>query len=162
MSRRATPAGKGDSAQPRWVVTPQEPGGVFRVTREHTTPNGTWRCELQIQMLGDSDRLVGVCISPARPGTGQYLTAAEWRRIPLMKLKAEAVAHLDGLDGRAAEIRLRRGRPPLEAVSEIWLGAVEEGKPPTKAVASRYGVHRSTASRWVKDARAAGALPGHE
>lgn len=47
----------------------------------------------------------------------------------------------------------------LRGVADVYLGAVERGEPPVKAVAERFDLTRPTAGRHVQRARAAGYLP---
>ena len=49
--------------------------------------------------------------------------------------------------------------PDLFAVAEQWMLAVHEGRGPSAALVERVGVHRSTVTRHVWAARAAGLLP---
>ncbi len=68
----------------------------------------------------------------------------------------------DGLDGAATLGRTTRRRlvtpALLEQVAAVYRGAVEEGKPPTKAVAEAVPCSHRTATRLVARARDAGLL----
>jgi hypothetical protein len=46
----------------------------------------------------------------------------------------------------------------LRTVAEVYRAALAEGHPPTQAIAEKYQITHSTASKWVRKARDAGSL----
>jgi hypothetical protein len=57
-----------------------------------------------------------------------------------------------------ARQRLQSDEKLLSAVAELYLAALREGLPPTKAVQQWSGASRPTASRWVRQARDLGLI----
>lgn len=58
-------------------------------------------------------------------------------------------------------MRTMRGHPPehYQQVAEVYDEAIDEGDPPTQAVAEAFDVPYTTAARWVRRARVLGLLP---
>jgi hypothetical protein len=84
--------------------------------------------------------------TPVYSGTSDPLPAAE---------------RFDAQYARSAGAPRRRGpmrEEDLREVAGAYRGAVAAQEPPTRAVAARFGVSRSTAGRWVAEARQRGML----
>ena len=54
---------------------------------------------------------------------------------------------------------MRYAKPLISDVADIYTYAAEHGMPPTLTVMEEWDAPRSTAGRWVREARDAGLLP---
>lgn len=72
--------------------------------------------------------------------------------VDLRKLKHPDASRKEGRK------RHRITRKHLEEVASVYLGAANQGNPPTMAVAEHFDVAHSTAAKWVGKARASGIL----
>lgn len=116
-------------------------------------------------------------VFPAWPRQGQPrgMTADDIRRLPLGTLLADmraenaarwaTIAEDEGDEDAAVAAREWVGRIPLPEVAQVYRDALRERGNPTQAVARRFAregedeLPRSTAARWVREARRAGFLP---
>ena len=142
--------------------------------------------EVDIEMVGDDPHCRRLEV---RALDGSEITGATLRRIPVARLigilLANAAWKVTGpatfqtgmLDSERAEFyeryasnvrRPRRGSPVsddhLGRVAELYRAALERGDPPTQTIADEMHAARSTAARWVAQARERGhlgpSLPG--
>jgi hypothetical protein len=137
-------------------VTTQRGKGA---TTEHHWPSptvGPWTVTLKWQRVDGRPECVGVAIATAFPEV--LVTASILRKLPLADWIAEdrsalapQVPAIGGLRKSTAE--------RLTAVAKLYEQAVQDGKPPTKAVAEHYGITPGGAANLVSRARAHGLLP---
>lgn len=135
---------------------------------------GDLPCDLELEAQLEGGRFVLTRLCGFRREGGPALTSEILRAVPVARvLRAvlEAITHdvSRSGDGRVhfSMTRVDREAGPtdenLRRVARVYRGAHLVGMPPTKAVQDHFGLARSTAGRWVMEARRQGFLgPGTE
>jgi hypothetical protein len=106
--------------------------------------------QVALRLVSDEDGSVRA-VSAHPP---EDLAVGEERRV-------EIAGEVDANFARQTKSPRRRGplrEEDLKRVAEVYRGAIARGRPPTKTVAGELGVARSTAGRWVAEARRRGVL----
>jgi hypothetical protein len=100
------------------------------------------------------------------PAWGPEGTPSEWTDdgTPVFGPDDEPASHEELFDTQYARLLgAARRRGPLKAeeltqIASTYRDALAAGEAPTRAVSARYGVARSTAGRWIAEARRRGQL----
>lgn len=119
--------------------------------------------EVEIRATFDGQRLEAVSASYSRTD-GASLSASDVVSVPLA-----AVVHEVGLaavsPGHGAFLDRRPGRRPtpdeLEMVAAVYWFQYATWGHPREAIMATWGIPRTTANRWIRQARELYPLPGH-
>lgn len=127
--------------------------------------------DVEVLVVAENGRLVAQDVRVSRRPDGPPVTSEVIRSVPVAELTKRAARHVFGLEelpsgawqmtpilsiSESDAARFREAGPTkwtLENVADVYRMALLVGEAPTKAVATTFGIPRSTAGRWVAAAR---------
>lgn len=121
---------------------------------------GPWNLVLLWQQIDGRPECIGLRLeAPVTVGEpAPVLTGAVLRRLRLPEIVAADRAKMMPAVPQAAMMRTSTAAR-LKLAAEIYRSAIEDGHPPTKAVAEHFEITAGGASNLISRARAAGFLP---
>lgn len=118
-----------------------------------------FRVEMDIEVQSGRYRCTG--FSLRQKADGPEVTSSALRSVPVARLVRNAITPTDAPKVDKI-VKKFNGRTPtdetLRSLAEVYTSAYFAGDAPKRAVAERFQISTSAASRWIARARAAGHL----